>query len=265
MIKEALQYIVSLSEPHYIEDGQGKKLSDRVMHRIDVTPTVSPLIFSTLGSLVDYITSGADDIGKTVYLHVKSPTRVELDSTIERSEDYMRQVFAVADAEIPSFQFGNFIPVENFIIAVKSVFQDYVPDPLDGPDKVLPGKQEILRYAGNIQSGTLNTCTDDGATQHAVVKTGIINKEDMIAPSIVLLKPYRTFLEVEQPVSEFLFRIKDDGNGVKCALFEADGFLWKHNAKSRVADFLEKLFLNAADELRKDGKAGRIPKIHILF
>lgn len=53
-------------------------------------------------------------------------------------------------------------------------------------------------------------------------------------------KPYRTFLEVDQPVSEFIFRMKQDKyDGVLCALFEADGGAWKMEATERIKKYLE--------------------------
>ena len=50
------------------------------------------------------------------------------------------------------------------------------------------------------------------------------------------LRPYRTFLEVEQPESEFLLRLDEDGN---VGLFEADGGMWELEAKRRVAAYFE--------------------------
>ena len=55
-------------------------------------------------------------------------------------------------------------------------------------------------------------------------------------PSPADLQPYRTFLEVPQPESQFIFRINERGN---CALFEADGGLWKYHAMESIKLFLE--------------------------
>ena len=50
----------------------------------------------------------------------------------------------------------------------------------------------------------------------------------------VLLRPFRTFLEVEQPESEFLLRVHpEEGIG----FFEADGGIWKLEAKKNIADY----------------------------
>lgn len=60
-------------------------------------------------------------------------------------------------------------------------------------------------------------------------------------PSPVTLKPYRTFTEVEQPESQFVFRMKEDKyDGVQCALFEADGGAWKLGAMEYIKEYLER-------------------------
>lgn len=62
-------------------------------------------------------------------------------------------------------------------------------------------------------------------------------------PNPIPLRPYRTFSEVEQPQSPFVFRVKPDGQGeVRMALFEADGKAWEHTSICSIRDyFVEKL------------------------
>jgi hypothetical protein len=61
------------------------------------------------------------------------------------------------------------------------------------------------------------------------------------APKIVNLKPYRTFRDVEQPVSSFLFRMKlvdEERKIVGCCLYEADGGRWRNTAVKTIQEFL---------------------------
>ena len=58
---------------------------------------------------------------------------------------------------------------------------------------------------------------------------------DVVVPNPVTLAPYRTFLEVEQPASKFIFRIKEGG---QLALFEADGGAWQHEAILNIKNYL---------------------------
>ena len=52
----------------------------------------------------------------------------------------------------------------------------------------------------------------------------------------VVLQPFRTFVEVAQPESEFLLRISDKG---EIGLFPADGGVWKLEATRNVAAYFE--------------------------
>ena len=58
-------------------------------------------------------------------------------------------------------------------------------------------------------------------------------------PNPVLLRPYRTFTEVEQPASQFIFRAKANGDeGITYKLTEADGGAWKSEAMKNVQEYL---------------------------
>ena len=45
-------------------------------------------------------------------------------------------------------------------------------------------------------------------------------------------------MEIEQPVSEFIFRMAEK-QGITCALFEADGGAWKNAAMQNIKKYLE--------------------------
>ena len=101
-----------------------------------------------------------------------------------------------------------------------------------------PDLETILKVAGNVEAKTTANYGDDGVSQKTTIKQGIASKTDVLVPNPVTLIPYRTFLEVEQPGSEFVFRIKDSGGAPAFMLVEAEGGLWKHEAMQNVKDFL---------------------------
>ena len=74
-------------------------------------------------------------------------------------------------------------------------------------------------------------------TQTVQVKKGIaLAAREQVRP-IVNLRPYRTFLEVEQPESAFLIRVRE---GMQVGIIEADGGMWKIEARRNIAAYLEK-------------------------
>ena len=227
MIQKALQYIVGLGEAktHILN---GDLYSDKPLHRIDTYyPAAEAIGMTTLSSLVDYIKSNVDTMAEKMIIQVVSPEQVRLFSQLNDNRE--RETLVEVMANVPSFRYESFIDHETFCINVQAKFLD---DPVT--DKAL-----ILKFAGTMESGTVAEYGDDGISQKATVKTGIASKGDAIVPNPVKLRPYRTFVEVEQPISEFIFRVQDNGRGISCAIFEADGGAWKNAAMKNIKNYLE--------------------------
>lgn len=222
MIKEALQYIVGLSAPN-VQHINGEVYSDKQLHRVDYAPKAAPIQLTTLDSLLDYIKSGVDDMA-TMFIHVVSPTKVRMYSALDQDRD--RESIAEVTASVPEFSFNRWIDHESFCIALQSKF-------LPNEDRAL-----LLKFAGTVESGTIAEYGDDGVTQKATVKVGIAKKGEAVIPNPVSLMAYRTFIEVEQPVSQYIFRMQDR-NGIQCALYEADGGAWKIDAMNKIKEYLE--------------------------
>lgn len=225
MLKEALRYLMEDMSNVNMKEINGEYFADRPMNRISYNPKASPISLNTLSSLIDYIKAGVDTYG-TMIIHVQSPTKVQFYSTLD--DERKREVIAEVTAQVPDFRFGQFYDHESFCIGLQSKF---VNDPKT--DRAL-----LLKFAGTVEAGTVAEYGDDGITQKATVKTGIAAKGEAIIPNPVTLKPFRTFVEVEQPESHFIFRMQDRG-GVQCALFEADGGAWKLDAMTAIHDYLE--------------------------
>lgn len=228
MIEKALKYIVGLGEAR-TQAIHGDTYSDKELYRIDKhIPTASPISMNTLSSLVNYIKGNIDSMSEKMIVHVVSPEEVMLFSCL--NDNRKRETLVSVKAQVPSFPYESFTDHERFVIAVQSKFLD---DP--ETDKAL-----LMKFAGTVEAGTIANYGDDGVTQKATVSTGIASKSDAIVPNPVKLRPFRTFVEVEQPVSEFIFRIKQDKyEGIKCAIFEADGGAWKNAAMKNIKDYLD--------------------------
>ena len=88
-------------------------------------------------------------------------------------------------------------------------------------------------------------------TQKTTIKQGIASKADVLVPNPVTLTPYRTFLEVEQPSSEFVFRIKDNGGAPVFMLVEAEGGLWRAEAMQNIKEYLTMELKDISNEKTK--------------
>jgi hypothetical protein len=229
MIKAAINRILELAPP-VISEINGRKYSDKELSRIDNELRAASISMNTLTGLVDFIKSTKDFKPIPYIIQVVSPTEVRLISSLD--EDRKRETLAEVKAEIPDFSFGQFIENEKFIINVQSKFLDSDAEKNDKPI--------ILQFAGNVKAGTVAEYGDTGVGQKAAIKKGVASLQEVEVPSPCYLMPYRTFTEVSQPMSSFIFRVKDDDRyGVQFALFEADGGAWKNEAKANIKNYLE--------------------------
>lgn len=138
--------------------------------------------------------------------------------------DLSRDKLYRAVADVPGFREGYY-GAEEMIIKLRSLFH-----PSDDVNYLL----DILGRI-DIENGV--TTTDNGVSQTVTAKQGVSLKENVMLRPRVELKPFRTFLEVAQPESEFILRVNDKGN---IGLFEADGGVWKLEAKRNIAAYFEK-------------------------
>lgn len=226
MIKEALQYVVGLNKPEILTVN-GSAFTDKKLDRISEELTASSITFTTLQGLVSYLKLNVDRLQYDKIVHVVSPTEVRLISNLNKDRE--RECPVVVKAEIPEFSFGRWMDSEEFVIGMQAKF---IPDEKD--------YASVLAFSGTAESGTVAQYSDDGISQKATVKTGITQKADAIVPNPVTLRPFRTFTEVEQPQSQFIFRMDNKrGDGIQCALFEADGKAWRKAAMDNIKKYLD--------------------------
>lgn len=218
MIKAALEYIVKAFNNEQVEI-DGEIFSTQPLHSIDKA-TPAPLKIRNLSGLVDYITTNYD-AQPAVLIQVASPTEVNVYSTYNR--DFQRNHLLQATALLPSIPFERFIDVEAFNILLQSCF---VPN---------DDRAALLAVVGSVKDEAVATFGDDGVSQLATVKQGVASYATVPVPNPVFLKPYRTFVDIAQPESQFIFRMQ---KGPTAALFEADGGAWKLNAIHEIRNQL---------------------------
>lgn len=221
--QEALKYLVNLGEEKdpivMLDQGTFTKAS---LSRVKEAKA-SVLTVSTLTGLVDYIKSDLDKLPEKLLIQVISPREVALYSPL--NADREREQYISAEAILPdNVIYDRFIGTEQFNIMLQSAFVD------------VGTKSSLLKYTGLIQDEAVKTTGDDGVSQQVTVKTGVASVGQAIVPNPVELAPYRTFPEVEQPISKFIFRMQE---GPRAALYEADGGAWRNKAILSIKEYLQ--------------------------
>lgn len=216
MLAKMIDKIVSLKETKIFEiDGQtyADASLTRIPPHVDRPDCIS---VSGLDSICKLIRTELEKVGTTIMVQIKSNDTVEVMTTY--LSDFSRNTLYRAKADAPGLRTG-----------------------FRGREVALI---ELLSRMTNENSVSTN---DNGVTQTVEARQGVaLNAVVEIKPR-VMLRPFRTFLEVEQPESEFLLRVDpDEGIG----FFEADGGIWKLEAKKNIADY----FLKNMGDLIDAGK-----------
>lgn len=220
--REALDYLVNLGyEEEVLVETEKGLFSKTRLERVEL-PQIDTLEVSNLTSVVDFMKANIDGIQDKLLIQVSSPRTVRLLTPLD--VDRNRQEILRATAVLPNnITYDRFIDTERFNIMLQSSF-------VDNEDKKL-----LLKFTGLIQEEAVKKTGDDGVSQAVTIKTGVASVGNAVVPNPVLLAPYRTFPEIEQPESKFIFRMQE---GPNAALYEADGGAWKNVAMRRIQDYL---------------------------
>lgn len=208
----------------------GREFTTRPVHEPPREPRAETLQVSTLTGFVEAVESlNLVDREGTV-VHVASPNKVRLVTSLDekyRTRDVLVQAECSSAISEALFGFSRFVGHEDFVISLMTLFAD------------AGDKANVLKLVGNIQDENVSRVGDDGVTQSVAVRVGITKLAEVEVKNPVRLAPFRTFGEVEQPLSLFVLRMKRrEGDLPHCALFEADGGRWKLAAMQAIRDWL---------------------------
>lgn len=222
MIKEALEFLMNAGKAEVIDiDGHNYTTKNLNLQKI---PSPSTIQISTLTGLVEYVKSDIDDLDsyEDIFVHVVSEKSVRVLSTLQ--DDASRHQFLESVAQTPKLILNTYLDAEQFNVMLQSCFLEF------------GDRAKILSIIGNIKEENVKNTSDDGISQSVVAKKGVVSAEYVTIPNPVILTPFRTFIEVEQPESKFVLRLKD---GPQAGLFEADGGEWRLASILRIRKYLE--------------------------
>ena len=232
MLRDLYQQIQGDAQPQEMMLG-GKRYTTRKVYPVmDECPDIIEV--NTLTGLVDYLKTNIDNLVlQNLICHVESPTVVSVLSALH-GDFNQRSIFIRATVRERQAFFERFLDAEKFNIWLQSGFSDTaltVDGEIRATDKGL-----MLKYVGNVRDELVKGTGDDGVSQELTVKVGVASVADVTLPNPVILRPYRTFNEVDQPASSFVFRAR---SGPEFALFEADGGAWESEAMKSIKAFME--------------------------
>jgi hypothetical protein len=206
-------------------DIDGRKYTTRPISEVR-DPMPEPLKVSTLTGLADYLNKNPDGLDiDTLICHVRDEKEICVNSKLVGAF-HQRICYAKAVSLTKQPPFGAFIDVEKFNIILQSCFVD-----CEKTDRA-----EILRIVGNVKEKLVMALGDDGISQKVTAKTGVALVDDVKIKNPAILRPYRTFNDVDQPASKFVLRGR---TGPEFGLFEADNGAWVSEAMQNIKAYME--------------------------
>ena len=243
MLKAAIEKIVELASPSVIQVNGKTFSNERFTEVKEQLYYPECLILNSLDGIVKMIQKEAkekrlsdinvptDDntVEQRLYVRVSEYNRVDVFTSYDTQG--VRTYLYRSNADVPGFREG-FRDRETMLIQLRSLF-------LQTPDVAY-----LLDLLSKMSDEEKVTSQDNGVTQVVEARKGVALKEQVEVRPRVKLTPFRTFLEVDQPESEFLLRV---GDGGQVGLFEADGGVWKLVAKRSIVAYLEERLKDLVD------------------
>ena len=222
MLKEFVNRLVELAAPT-IHEVDGSVYSNQNMVLIqDKKPIPHCIDLTGLDSVCKMVRNEAEHIGLQIFIQVKDYRSVSVFTALDEDEDRLYLYKCTADT--PAVTTDRFMAYEKAVIELRSL---YIPN---------KGTDYLLQLLSSISNESKVTSSDNGVTQQVEARSGIALSSMVKIEPRVSLQPFRTFVEVAQPESEFLLRINERG---EIGFFQADGGVWNLEATRNVAAYFE--------------------------
>ena len=225
MLKAMIEKIEKMAGPKVFDIGDEHFASANLV-RIDPKKDFPKSITLTgLDSVCKMVENEASDLfaADQILIQVVDYRTVRVFTTLDGEMD--RCWLYECQADTPKVKVNCYQEHEEAVIQLRSL---YIPN---------EDTDYLLKLLSSVSRESKVTSNDNGVSQVVEARSGVsLNKYEAVVP-YVNLKPFRTFLEVDQPESTFLLRL--DGGG-KVGLFEADGGVWKLEATRNIAAYFEK-------------------------
>ena len=222
MFRDMINRIVELAAPTTVEVDGAVYSNQNLLFVRDKKPMPRCIDLTGLDSICKMVRNEADHVGQQIFIQVKDYKSVNVFTALDIDEDRMYLYKCIADT--PNVTTDRFMAYEKAVIELRSL---YIPN---------EGTKYLLQLLSSISNESKVISTDNGVTQQVEARSGIaLNSMVKIEPRVTL-QPFRTFVEVAQPESEFLLRINERG---EIGFFPADGGVWKLEATRNVADYFE--------------------------
>jgi hypothetical protein len=221
--------LIALKNKNELETLQLRHEQEVQLTRLNFNSVKSFESITTLSSLCDILKAEIERNAAAfpLFVSVTAFNGVEVYGSYE--VDFSRRKLYAAKSDNGELRFADNpkgqLDIESAIIALQTKFVNSDDLPY------------VIEMCGKISLKSEVTSEDNGMSQQITVNKGVALIGKAPVKPRVTLRPFRTFIEVDQPASEYLLRFHDGG---LVSLTGADGGAWKLKAKENVAAFLSR-------------------------
>jgi hypothetical protein len=213
-----------------VQEHNGKKyfVSRSGASLLETAKTESVKCFS-LTQVINLLVANKENKNKIV-INVLDYNHVQvIDLKRDEHEDLIVYADANFDKVYPSFPMERKMTNEDFIINVMTKFERNATS------------EQLLKLASNVKAEKLQTSDDDGYSQVATTKGGVVLSGTTNVKNIWELATYKTFPEVDQPVIPYVLRLHQQGGDSMplFALYDCDGGAWKVKTTAAIREWLK--------------------------
>lgn len=230
MIKEAIDKIISLASLEVIEV-DSRQFTSRSVNEIR-PQLIEPIVVHSLTAIVDFFEGEVDvncDVNPDLtVIHIVDPHTVKVIDGVADDTYRNREHFLTAQRINSEFEFDTYFDQEKMVMKLLTMFEQTTV--LEDVIKVVSG----LIVSSDIE------VNDDGISQEVKVRKGASRIEKVEIKNPIMLKPIRTFTEVDQVESPYVLRIRERNGEPQIAIFEAGGGQWKNDAIQNIKKWLAK-------------------------
>lgn len=230
--RDTLELILEEARPVILkkEDVQARTYSSKPLH-VTTIPPIESIEIHSLHGLVEYANklTGVLAAESELIMRVQSPEVVTL-STLERDEIGRSEVWAIArpgyDVLFYSQMEGKRLSQGEMFTALKTLIE------------ASNDQRKLIEMIGRITS-VQEVSGEVGVSAQAVTMKSSVSVTHDVIQDIVVLRPFRTFSEIEQPTSRYLFRMVPVKDGIPdCIIREIRDGQWRMEAMKSIISYL---------------------------
>lgn len=224
MLKAMIEKIEAMAGPKVYHIGEEDFASQKLVRVEPRKDFPTSITLTGLDSVCKMVRNEAADLfpDDQILIQVADFRTVNVFTTLDGEMD--RYALYTCEADTPRVRTNGFMSHEEAVVQLRSL---YIPN---------EDLTYLLKLLSGISTESKVTSNDNGVSQTVEAKSGVALTASVEVRPYVNLQPFRTFLEVNQPESMFLLRLKEGGN---VGLFEADGGVWKLEASRNIAGYFE--------------------------